>query len=50
MKVLDPEAPGQVPHTVLIAPGGKIIYHRTGEVDFAELQVKIMDQLGVYYK
>jgi peroxiredoxin len=50
MQALDPAAPGPVPYTVVIAPEGKIIYRRAGEVNFAELQAKILDQLGPYYK
>jgi thiol-disulfide isomerase/thioredoxin len=50
MKALDPESPGPVPYTVIIAPEGKIIYRHAGEVNFAELQSKILDQLGPYYK
>ena len=49
MSALDPNAPGPVPYTVVIAPGGKIIYRRSGEVNLAELQAKLVDQLGPYY-
>ncbi len=49
-KVLDPAAPGPVPHTVLIAPGGKILYRRAGELALSELQPKIIEELGPYYK
>jgi thiol-disulfide isomerase/thioredoxin len=49
MQALDPESPGPVPYTVVIAPGGKIIYRRVGEVNVAELQAKVVDYLGPYY-
>ena len=49
MKAIDPAAPGPVPYTVLIAPGGKILYHRANQVDVADLSAKIVDQLGAYY-
>jgi thiol-disulfide isomerase/thioredoxin len=49
MKALDPAAPGPVPHTVIIAPGGKIIYRHTGELDFTTLRSKLIDELGPYY-
>jgi len=49
IKALDPEWPGPLPHTVLIAPGGKIIYRRNGALDEAELQAKIVAALGPYY-
>jgi peroxiredoxin len=49
MQTLDPEAPGPVPYTLVIAPGGKIIYRRAGEVNMTELQGKLIDELGLYY-
>ena len=48
-KALDPEAPGPVPYTVVVAPGGKIIYPHAGEVDIADLQAKIIAAMGPYY-
>ena len=50
MQAIDPASPGPVPYTVVIAPGGKIIYRQAAKVNFAELQAKILDQLGPYYK
>jgi thiol-disulfide isomerase/thioredoxin len=49
MSAIDPEAPGPVPYTVVIAPGGKVLYRKSGEIDVEELQSKILDTLGVYY-
>jgi peroxiredoxin len=49
MRALDPEAPGPVPYTILIAPGGKIIYRAANEINAAELRSKIIENLGVYY-
>ena len=49
VKALDPEWPGPLPHTVLIAPGGKIIYRHNGPVDSADLLAKIVAALGPYY-
>jgi thiol-disulfide isomerase/thioredoxin len=49
VKALDPEWPGPLPHTIVVAPGGKIIYRHNGEVNIAELQAKIVDTLGAYY-
>ena len=49
MKALDPDARGPVPFTVLIAPGGKILYHCANQIDAADLSAKIVDQLGAYY-
>ena len=49
-KALDPEAPGPVPYTVLIAPGGKVFYRHAGEFDATELQAKVLDQMGLFYE
>jgi peroxiredoxin len=49
MQALDPESPGPVPYTIAIAPGGKIIYRAANEIKAAELQSKIIENLGVYY-
>ena len=43
---LDPEWQGPVPHTVLIAPGGKVIYRKTGAFDPLKLKRVIVDHLG----
>jgi peroxiredoxin len=49
VKALDPEWPGPLPHTVLIAPGGKILYRHNGPIDPAEVLQKIIEALGPYY-
>lgn len=50
VKSLDPQWPGPIPHTVLIAPGGEIVYRHTGEVDPAELRSKVIDAMGIFYR
>ena len=49
MQALDPVAPGPVPYTVVVAPGGKIICRHSGEVDSKELLAKLIESLGPYY-
>ena len=49
VKALDPEWPGPLPHTVLIAPGGKIVYRKNGQFDPEELKNAILKELGPYY-
>jgi thiol-disulfide isomerase/thioredoxin len=49
MQALDPAAPGPIPYTVLIAPGGKILFRQSGALNVAELQAKVVDLLGPYY-
>lgn len=46
---LDPQWPGPLPHTLLIAPGGKVIYRKTGQIEPLELKHAIADYLGRTY-
>jgi thiol-disulfide isomerase/thioredoxin len=47
--LLDAEWRGQLPHTVLIAPGGKIVYRSAGEITPLEVRKAIVEQLGRTY-
>jgi hypothetical protein len=38
-----------VPYTMIVAPGGKIVYRHTGAFDLAEVRAKLVEQLGPYY-
>ncbi len=44
-RAIDPEWTGALPHTVLIAPGGKILWRHTDEVDVVELRRQILKGL-----
>jgi len=46
---LDPEWDGSVPCSILIAPGGKIVYRVSGEIDLLEMRRQIVGQLGRFY-
>jgi hypothetical protein len=46
---LDQAWPGPVPYTILIAPGGKIIYRKTGGIDPLELKRAVVGYLGRTY-
>ena len=46
---LDPTYPGPIPHTVLIAPGGEIIWRQNGAFDAVVLGRVILDKLGGFY-
>ena len=46
---LDSEWPGPVPYTLIVAPGGKILYRHVGAFDLTEVRAKLIDQLGEYY-
>jgi thiol-disulfide isomerase/thioredoxin len=46
---LDPQWPGPVPYTVLIGPGGKVLYRKHDRIDALELKRAIVEQLGRTY-
>ena len=45
-EALDKEWPGPVPYTVVIAPGGKVVYRKSGAFDPLELKRAIVGVLG----
>lgn len=49
VQALDPQWPGPLPHTVVLAPGGKVVYRHNGQVDPEVLKNEILKHLGVYY-
>src|SRR5207249_4660929 len=49
VEALDKDWPGPVPHTLLIAPGGKVIYRQTVEFDPMELKKAIVGYIGRTY-
>jgi len=50
IEAVDKEWPGSIPYTLLIAPGGKIIFRKKEMVDPLELKEAIVEYLGRYYK
>ena len=46
IEAIDPDWNGALPHTLLIAPGGEVLYRETGEIDFLELRRKIVPALN----
>jgi peroxiredoxin len=50
MAAVDEDLLGGIPYTVLIQPGGKVIYRRLGIVEPLELKKAIVEYLGRYYK
>jgi len=44
-----PGMAGPLPHTIVIAPGGKIVYRKTGILDPNELYGKLLELLTTYY-
>ena len=47
--LLDKEWPGPVPYTLLIAPGGKVLYRKSGAIDPLEVKRAVVDYLGRTY-
>lgn len=50
VQALDPEWPGPIPHTLVVAPGGEVIYRHNGVVDGDELRAKILEHMGRFYQ
>lgn len=48
-KALDPEWPGPIPYTILIAPGGQILWRQVGSLDPARAREAIVEALTPYY-
>jgi hypothetical protein len=46
---LDKEWPGPVPYTVVIAPGGRVLYRKAGRFDALEVKRAIVGHLGRTY-
>jgi hypothetical protein len=44
-QAIDPEWTGALPHTVLVAPGGKIFWRHSGEIDIVEVRRQILKGL-----
>ena len=50
MDAVDEKSSGAVPHTMLIAPGGKVLYRKSGPCDPLEIKQAIVGYLGRTYK
>lgn len=49
IEAVDSDWQGALPYTILVAPGGKILYSRQGEIDPLAMKKKILEHLGRYY-
>jgi peroxiredoxin len=47
---VDPAWPGAIPFTLLIKPGGEVLYKHLGRIDSLEVKKAIVDSLGRTYK
>ena len=50
MMAVDKDLLGGIPYTILIQPGGKVIYRKIGMIDPLEVKKAIVGYLGRYYK
>jgi len=50
LSAIDEKSSGTLPHTVLVAPGGKVLYGKSGPIDALELRKAIVGFLGRTYK
>jgi peroxiredoxin len=50
MDAVDKKAAGPVPHTILVAPGGKVLYRNAGPCEPLAIKRAIADYLGRTYK
>jgi hypothetical protein len=48
-EALDQQWPGPVPYTLVVAPGGKVLYRKTGPIEPLELKRAIVGFLGRTY-
>jgi len=49
IELIDPAWPGALPHTALVAPGGRVLYRSEGTFDMRDLRRHIVGWLGRYY-
>lgn len=49
INTLDPKWEGPEPHTVLVEPGGKIVFRHTGEIEEADLLDVILKEMSTHY-
>jgi hypothetical protein len=50
MDAVDEKSSGALPHTILIAPGGKVLYRKSGACDPPAIKRAILDYMGRTYK
>jgi peroxiredoxin len=47
--ILDKEWQGPIPYTLIVAPGGKVIYRKSGEIEPIQVRKQIVEFLGRTY-
>jgi hypothetical protein len=51
IEAIDPKWQGALPYTILVEPGGKIVYGKQGAIDVVEMKKTIVENkmIGRYY-
>ena len=49
IEAVDKDWPGALPYTLLVAPGGEIVYNHSGLVDVLEVKKEIIKNIGRYF-
>jgi thiol-disulfide isomerase/thioredoxin len=49
IEAVDPKWQGALPHTIVVAPGGEVVYRSEGAFDTLKLRKAIVEWLGRYY-
>ncbi|CAN5789204.1 hypothetical protein BH24BAC1_BH24BAC1_21680 [soil metagenome] len=49
IEAIDPQWQGALPYTLLIEPGGKVVYRTQGTIDPREMKKMIVNKIGRYY-
>ena len=49
IEAVDEDWPGALPYTVLVAPGGEIVFSMLGEIDPLKIKKTVVDHIGRYY-
>lgn len=49
IELVDADWQGALPYTLLVAPGGKILYRKQGAINVAEMKKRVVEQIGRYY-
>jgi hypothetical protein len=52
IEAIDPKWQGALPYTILVEPGGKIVYGKQGRIDVKEMKKAIVENplIGRFYK
>ena len=49
IEAIDKNWPGALPYTILVAPGGEIVYSHSGVIDVLEVKKEIMKKIGRFF-